>query len=316
MRLQTLAYIHLLLNHFPTVAFLIGLGLFIGAWYVKSAYMKRMSLGIFLIVSLISIPVYMTGKAAQTAIKDQPGVSAVLTETHQDAALLAIAFMEITGVLSWLGLWQFRRLSRASNGNQMAVLVFSVLTFVLMARASYMGGEIRHPEINAQGADPKADPVDSELIQASSIAGFVNTSNWAWPTLETLHFMGLSMIMGVALLVNLRTLGVGKNISFAALHRMLPWGILGFAINVSTGFLFFVTTPDQYTTNLALHIKMILMMIAALNIFYFTTFDETWKLGPGADAPVRAKVVTTFTLVLWIGVVYFGRMMPFIGNSF
>jgi uncharacterized membrane protein len=318
MRLQTLAHIHLLLNHFPTVAFLIALGLFIAAWYLKSDYMKRMSLGIFLVVSLISIPVYMTGKAAQAAIKDQPGVSAVLTETHQDAALLAIAFMEITGVLSWLGLWQFRRLSRASNGNQRAVLVFSVLTFALMARTSYIGGEIRHPEITAQGAGPAdpVDPVDSEWIRASSIAGFVNTTNWAWPTLETLHFMGLSMIMGVALFINLRILGAGKNISFAALHRMLPWGILGFAINVATGFFFFVTTPDQYTQNLALHIKMILMMIAALNIFYFTAFDETWKLAPGADAPVRAKVVTTFTLALWIGVVYFGRMMPFIGNSF
>jgi uncharacterized membrane protein len=300
------------LNHFPTVAFLIGLGVFIAAWYVKSDYMKRVSLGVFLVVSLISIPVYMTGKAAQTAIKGQPGVSAVLTETHQDAALLATAFMEITGVLSWLGLWQYRRATRASNGNQMAVLVFSVITFVLMARASYMGGEIRHPEITAQGADP----VDSELIHAASIAGFVNTTNWAWPTLETLHFMGLSMIMGVALMVNLRILGVGKNISFAALHRMLPWGILGFAINVATGFFFFVTTPDQYTQNLALHIKMILMMIAALNIFYFTTFNETWQLAPGADAPVRAKVVTTFTVALWIGVIYFGRMMPFIGNSF
>ena len=313
MRFQTLAHIHLLLNHFPTVAFLIGLGIFVAALYVKSDYMKRISLGIFLVVALISIPVYMTGKAAQTMLKGQPGISSVLTEEHQDAALLGLAFMEITGIWAWLALWQFRRVSRASNGNQAAVLVLAVLTFVLMARASYIGGEIRHPEIAAaQGADA----ANSEVLQAAWIANFVNTTNWAWPTLETLHFMGLSMIMGVALLVNLRMLGVAKNISFAALHRMLPWGILGFALNVATGFLFFVTTPDQYTQNISLHIKMILMMIAGLNIFYFTTFDETWKLSPGEDAPVRAKVVTTFTVALWVGVIYFGRMMPFIGNSF
>ena len=314
MRLETLAHIHLLLNHFPTVAFLIGLALFLGAFYMKSDYLKRISLGIFLIISLISIPVYMTGKAAQTAIKNQPGISAVLTETHQDAALLAITFMELTGVLAWIGLWQFRRLSRASKGNQTAVLVFSILTFVLMARASYIGGEIRHPEINAEGQ--AADPPNGELLRAAPIANFINTTNWAWPTLETLHFIGLSMIMGVALILNLRMLGVAKNISFAGLHRLLPWGILGFAINVTTGFLFFVTTPDQYTTNLSLHIKMVLMMIAGLNIFYFTTFDETWNLSPGDDAPVRAKVVTTATVVVWVGVIYFGRMMPFIGNSF
>ena len=314
MRLETLAHIHLLLNHFPTVAFLIGLVLFIIAFFMKSDHLKRIGLGIFLIVSLLSIPVYMTGKAAQGAIKDQKGISAVLTETHQDAALLAITFMEITGVLAWIGLWQFRRLSRASKGNLVSVLAFALITFALMARASYIGGEIRHPEIFGEGQ--AADPPNTELLRAAPIANFINTTNWAWPTLETLHFIGLSMIIGVALIVNLRMLGVAKNISFAGLHRMLPWGILGFAINVVTGFLFFLTTPDQYTTNLSLHIKMVLMMIAGLNIFYFTTFDETWNLSPGDDAPVRAKVVTTATVVLWIGVIYFGRMMPFIGNSF
>ena len=312
MNLSTLTHIHLLLNHFPTVGFGIGFGLFLVALYVKNDHMKRAGLGIFLIIALISIPVYMTGKAAQRAIKDQPGISDVLMETHQDAALLALAFMEVTGVMAWLGLWQFRRMSRATNGNLIAVLVLSLITFGLMARAANIGSEIRHPEISQQGADA----VDAEWIRVASIAGFINTTNWAWPTLETLHFIGLSMILGVALVVNLRMLGVAKNISFSALHRLLPWGILGFGLNVSTGLLFFVTIPEQYTQNLALHIKMILMMIAGVNILYFTIFEEPWKLGPGDDASVRAKVVTTVTVVLWIGVIYFGRMMPFIGNSF
>ena len=312
MNLSTLTHIHLLLNHFPTIGFGIGFGLFLVAFYVKSDHMKRAALGIFLIIALISIPVYMTGKAAQRAIKDQPGISNVLMETHQDAALLALAFMEVTGVMAWLGLWQFRRMSRATNGNLIAVLVLSLVTFGLMARAANIGGEIRHPEIS----EPGADSVDAEWIRVASIAGFINTTNWAWPALETLHFIGLSMILGVALVVNLRMLGVAKNISFAALHRLLPWGILGFGLNVSTGLLFFVTIPEQYTQNLSLHIKMILMMIAGVNILYFTIFEEPWKLGPGDDASVRAKVVTTVTVVLWIGVIYFGRMMPFIGNSF
>jgi uncharacterized membrane protein len=312
MNLSTLTHIHLLLNHFPTVGFSVALGLFLVALYAKSDPLKRVSLGIFLIIALLSIPVFMTGKAAERAIKDQPGVSAVLIETHQDAALLALAFMEVTGAMAWLGLWQFRRMSRVTKANLTAVLVLSVITFGLMARAADIGGEIRHPEITVQGADP----VDAEWIRVASIADFINSTNWAWPTLETLHFMGLSLILGVALIVNLRMLGVAKNISFAALHRLLPWGILGFGLNVSTGFLFFVSIPDQYTQNLALHIKMILMMIAGVNILYFTIFEEPWKLGPGDEAPVRAKVVTTCTVVLWIGVIYFGRMMPFIGNSF
>ena len=312
MNLADLAHIHLLLNHFPTVGFSVGLALFLVAFFAKNDPLKRAALGIFLIIALVSIPVYMTGKAAKRAIADQPGVSQALMETHQDAALLALAFMEITGVAAWLGLWQFRRMSRAANGNLIAVLVLSVVTFGLMVRAADIGAGIRHPEI----AVPGADPVNTEWIQSASIAGFINTTNWAWPTLETFHFIGLCMLFGVALVVNLRMLGVAKNIPFAALHRLLPWGILGFGLNVITGLLFFVTIPEQYTMNIALHVKMILMMIAGVNILYFTMFHENWALGPGDDAPLRAKVITTFTVVLWIGVIYFGRMMPFIGGSF
>ena len=105
MNLSTLAHIHLLLNHFPTVGFGIGLVLFLVGLYVNSDSIKRASLGIFLIIALLSIPVYMTGKAAQRAIQEEPGVSNVLMETHQDAALTALVFMEITGMLAWLGLW-------------------------------------------------------------------------------------------------------------------------------------------------------------------------------------------------------------------
>jgi len=53
----------------------------------------------------------------------------------------------------------------------------------------------------------------------------------------------------VVLAVDLRMLGFMKSVSFATLHRLLPWGILGFGINVLTGMLFFVGAPEQYTTN-------------------------------------------------------------------
>ena len=313
MSLANLTHLHLLLNHFPTVGFSVGLGLYLVALLRKSDDLKRASLVIFLGIGLLSIPTYMSGKAAQQAIAGQEGVSDMLMETHQDAALLAFFFMEITGLLAWLGLWQFRRVSRVAGWNLSAVLVLSLVTFGLMARAADIGGEIRHPEIQAEG---DAAAPDTELIKSSSIAGFVNTTNWAWPAAESLHFMGLTLLLGVVLVVNLRMLGVGKNVSFAAVHRLLPWGVLGFGINVMTGIVFFVTIPEQYTENIALHWKILLTMIAGLNVLYFTVFDEAWAVGPGADAPVRAKIMASFTILLWVGVIWFGRMMPFIGGSF
>ena len=126
-------------------------------------------------------------------------------------------------------------------------------------------------------------------LETSRLAVFVNTTNWAWPTAESLHFIGLVMLMGTVLIVNLRMLGVAKNISFAAVHRLLPWGVLGFVINVLTGIVFFVTVPDQYTQNIALEYKIALTMIAGANVLYFTVFDEAWAIRAGGDAPARGK---------------------------
>jgi hypothetical protein len=80
--------------------------------------------------------------------------------------------------------------------------------------------------------------------------------------------------------------------------------------------LFFVGAPQQYTQNPVFIWKMALMMLAGINVLYFTIFDEPWTVGPGDDAPFTAKAVAASALVLVVGVLYCGRMLPFIGNAF
>jgi uncharacterized membrane protein len=107
-----------------------------------------------------------------------------------------------------------------------------------------------------------------------------------------------------------------KGVSFAALHRLLPWAVLGFGINLITGMFFFVAAYDQYTTNKVFQWKLALMMLAGLNVLYFTIFDEPWELGPGEDAPPVAKFAAASALVLVLGVIFCGRMLPFLGQAF
>jgi len=316
-------HVHLLLNHLPTVGFAVGLGLFLFSLVTKGNELKRASLAILTVIAFLTIPVYLTGNAAQEAIESRPGVSLPMIEAHQNAALLAFVFMEITGIFAWLGLWQFRRISQPTRANVTTVLVLSLITFGLMARAADIGGQIRHPEIQiAQDATEETTAAEAatfvqiELLKGSIIKSWVGRTLWLWPACETLHFIGLSLLFGVVVIVNLRMLGVITNVSFASLHRLLPWGILGFCINLLTGMLFFIGTPDQYTRNLAFHWKMVFMVLAGLNVLYFTLFDQPWAVKSGDDAPLSAKVVAVATIFLWIGVMYFGRMMPFIGNSF
>jgi hypothetical protein len=181
----------------------------------------------------------------------------------------------------------------------------------LMIRVSNLGGEIRHEEIRGV-----PETVTPEGALARTVGSFVTDTPWMWPTCETLHFVGLSLLCGVVFLVDLRVLGVMKGVSFASLHRLLPWAALGFGLNIGTGMLFFVGIPGQYIHNPAFYWKIGLAMLAGANALYFTLFDEPWSLGPGEDAPLTAKVAAASAMVLWIGVMYCGSMLPFLGNSF
>jgi hypothetical protein len=219
--------------------------------------------------------------------------------------------MELTGAFAWLGLWQLRRIALLPRWNASAILLLSVVTFGLMARAANIGGEIRHPEIRSG-----PETASTEVALGRQVGAFVTRVQWVWPTCETLHFVGLSLLFGVAALVDLRMLGMMKSLPFHALHRLLPWGILGFGINLITGMLFFVGAPGQYTQNSVFTWKLVLMMLAGVNVLYFTVFDEAWAVGAGDDAPMTAKAIAASALVLVLGVLYCGRMLPFLGNSF
>jgi hypothetical protein len=315
---MNLAHVHLLLNHFPVIGTMIGIGLFVVSLLGKSQDLQRASLVIFLGIALITIPTYQSGNAAQHAIKNLPGISADLMEAHNDAALLAFIFMEITGAVAWFGLWQYRRTTHIGRGTLAFVMVLSLITLGLMSNAANIGGLIRHPEIvNGPVSSPTAEIFAPQLaISALSVGKHVTGIKWVWPTLQTLHFMGLSLLLGVVFLVDLRVLGVMKSVSFATVHRLLPWGVLGFGLNLFTGMLYFIAAPEQYIANVTFYWKITLMMLAGVNAIYFTLFDEPWEIEAGQDAPVKLKVIAASAVALWIGVMFCGLMLPFIGNAF
>jgi uncharacterized membrane protein len=319
---MNLAHIHLLLNHFPTIGFGIGLGLFLVGLIGKNDYLQRVSFVIFFLIALLAIPTYMSGNAAQEVLKDTPEVSQSLIRVHEDAALLAFVVMQITGFVAWLGLWQFRLISRLASWSTASVLLLSIVTFGLMARAANIGGEIRHPEILAAqetgggtgtGSGTEAT-VHGGVVR--SLGAFVTAHTWVWPSCETLHFVGLSILFTVVLIVDLRMLGMAKSLSFAVLYQLLPLGIIGFGLNFMTGMMFFIATPEQYTKNVAFYWKMLLVVLAGINVLYFMLLDEPWTVKAGDDAPLTAKLVALSAIVLWVGVLYFGNMLPFIGNAF
>jgi hypothetical protein len=151
-------------------------------------------------------------------------------------------------------------------------------------------------------------------VRSTALSAFVlKQGAWLWPLCETLHFLGLSLLIGTVGLFDLRVLGVAKGIPPAALHRLIPWGIAGFAVNLLTGVTFFSAFPEQYAYNTAFHWKLAFMTVAALNaaVFYTAAFREVRTLGAGAQAPLRARVITGVSLASWIGVLTCGRLLTF-----
>jgi uncharacterized membrane protein len=142
-------HVHLLLNHFPVIGTIIGIALLLFGFFRKSDEIKRASLGVFFVIALLTVPVYLTGEPAEERVEKSPGVSEAIIEQHEAAALPALIAMEVTGLLAVFGLILFYKDSRLARWNVSAVLVLSLVTFGLMARAANLGGQIRHQEIRS-----------------------------------------------------------------------------------------------------------------------------------------------------------------------
>jgi uncharacterized membrane protein len=309
-----LVHFHFLLNHFPSVGLLVALAVFVVGLYSKSGDLRRMAMVIMVVIALIGLPAYVTGNVAALAIEKQPGVSKAAIEAHEGLALVSLALLELAGAMAWVGLWQYRRFGRTPRATLGLVLVAGLATFAMMSQASNIGGEIRHPEILMKGAGYSSGigPVAREFSKS------FKSLPWGWAAAETVHFIGLTLIIGVTLLINLRMLGVIKGIAYPTLHRMLPWAILGFTVNTLTGMMFFAASPGNYipASIELLLLKLAFIVIAGLSALYFTVIDEPWRLAGDAEPSGPLRLFGAVTILAWIGVIYCGSMLPFIGGAF
>ena len=155
-------------------------------------------------------------------------------------------------------------------------------------------------------------------LRATPASEWINSSTWIWPLCESLHFMGLSLLVGITGFFDLRLMGFFKRVSIGAARDLMPFALIGFAINVVTGLVFLTGLPEQYARNPVWWYKVGFLMLAGLNaLFYETRLSATvLALGPGSDTPTAVKLIGLVSLVSWFAVLYCGRMLAFIGDAF
>jgi hypothetical protein len=155
-------------------------------------------------------------------------------------------------------------------------------------------------------------------LKGTAIAHAMVGLPWLWPVCEVLHFVGLALLVGSAGLFDLRLMGFLKSIPLRAAMQMRGWAAAGIVINLVTGVMFFVAAPEQYLTNPAWWGKVLFLIVAIVNVAVFETRQGKRILEITAEehTPASFKIAGAVSLASWAAVLYFGRMLPFIGTAF
>src|SRR5262245_29622478 len=158
----------------------------------------------------------------------------------------------------------------------------------------------------------------AKWLGATHVSGMVLASRAVWPACETLHFIGLALLIGTVFALDFRMLGVFQGVSIGGLHRLSRWGIVGFSICFLTGVIFFVGAPAQYIHNVIFYLILLAIFLGGGNalVFECKILPDMKDLGPEAAAPSAAKLTAAISIVLWVSVMFFGRMLPFLGEAF
>ena len=156
------AHVHLLITHLPIFGSILGAIVLVHGLWTKSNQTKISAYNIFIISSIGAGIAYLTGEAAEETVEKIQGVSKNMIDQHQDFAVFALISLIILGVIALLGLFLTLRKSSFIKPIALITLFISLISFVLVARTGYLGGQIRHTEVNADATPVKGVYVEED----------------------------------------------------------------------------------------------------------------------------------------------------------
>lgn len=154
-------HLHLLITHLPIFGSILGgLVLAHGLW-TKSNQTKMAAYNLFIISAIGAGIAYLTGEAAEESVENIQGVVEATIKQHEEFALFALVSLIVLGVGSIIGLFLTLRKSKLITTTAFVILAISLISFGLVARTGYLGGQIRHTEINSSN-NPNSTPIENE----------------------------------------------------------------------------------------------------------------------------------------------------------
>jgi hypothetical protein len=157
--------------------------------------------------------------------------------------------------------------------------------------------------------------VPLQWLEATSLATTIRENDFLFPSIESLHVLAITLVVGSIAIVDLRLLGLASLDRAVNLltREVLPYTWGAFAVGAITGALLFSSNAKAYAHNFFFQGKMILLVLAGINMLIFHLFAgrEVERWSKAARPPVPAKIAGAVSLMLWVAVVGFGRWIGF-----
>jgi hypothetical protein len=149
-------------------------------------------------------------------------------------------------------------------------------------------------------------------LDDTELSHFVAETTWAYPTLETMHTIGMALLIGSLGLIDLRVLGFKRELPLLETQRLLPLAWLGFTLNAFSGTLLFVSDSVMFYSSYTFRLKIALIILGGINAALLgrKVFQVS---GAGAALPptAGAKWIAGTSLVFWFGAIIAGRLIAY-----
>lgn len=146
-------------------------------------------------------------------------------------------------------------------------------------------------------------------LQDSAFSNWVLGADtiWSYPTVLTLHTVGLAILVGAALIVDLRLLGIGRGVPLASVARLYRFIWIGFLINLASGIVLFVVQAADRAEQTVFYVKLAFIVVAFTLALMLKRYLEA-----GDDAVPRGRPLALLSLACWLGAIVTGRLMAYV----
>ena len=153
-------------------------------------------------------------------------------------------------------------------------------------------------------------------LDQTAVGAAVRESLWLFPAIETLHLLGMAVLVGTVAVLDLRLLGwaMRRERVSALVGKLLPWVWAAFAVQLVTGGLLFSSEAVKVYSNPAFRMKMLLIFLAGVHafIFHWIVYRDVANWDDSALLPLKAKLSGFVSILLWVGIVAAGRFIGFV----